>query len=277
MSTSFELPAESRLVQSTLRVRDLEAQLGFYRDLLGLRVREDDEGQVRLGPDGAEMTLALTADPEAPRRPHPSVGLYHQAFLVPDRQALASVLEGLIDQGAKLQGAADHGVSEAIYLADPEGNEVEIYRDREPEAWPRQGDEVAMVTHALDLEDVLAESQGSSGLHARTRLGHVHLHVPDLEPAGAFYQALGLTVSQSTYPGALFLAAGGYHHHVGLNTWAGRRMAPDGATGLASYAWAVPGHALDDLLQAPLEELERVDGEVRVVDPAGITVRFTRA
>lgn len=270
-----ELPSTASLTGLTLRVRDLGTLATFYERRVGLELVEQDGDQARLAIEGG-LELTLLGAPEAPERPRDSVGLYHWAILLPDRASLAATVHRLREEGARFQGFADHGVSEAVYLADPEGNGIELYRDRAPVEWPREGDEVAMVTEPLELESLLAEADGPAPLAPGTRLGHVHLHVPDLDQAGSFYRSLGLRVRQSTYPGALFLAAGDYHHHVGLNTWAGGRRPPEGAPGLVSYTWEVPAEELQTWRDDVPEEVgvER-DGDAWVAeDPAGIEVRF---
>ncbi len=221
--------------------------LAFYRDLLGL-THEADPPYHRLTPEGGAFSLFLLHDPLAPLRPHPSVGLYHFALLLPHRKALAGVFRRLLEAGAHFEGAADHGVSEALYFRDPEGNGLELYRDRPEGEWPKGP---LMFTAPLNLEKLLLEAPSSTPLPPETRLGHLHLHVQDLEEAEAFFAGrLGMAVTLRTYPGALFFAWDGYHHHVGANTWAGGKRAPEGATGLVSYTLlapkgVVPGRLLD--------------------------------
>ncbi|WP_337844275.1 VOC family protein [Thermus sp.] len=226
-----------RLQDLTLRVGALEPMLAFYRDLLGLRL-EANPPRYRLYPEGGAFSLFLLHHPEAPLRPYPSVGLYHFALLLPSRTALAGVFRRLLQGGAHFEGAADHGVSEALYFRDPEGNGLEVYRDRPEGAWPKGP---LMFTAPLDLEGLLAETPHPTPLPPGTRLGHLHLHVERLEEAEAFFSGrLGMAVTLRTYPEALFFAWDGYHHHVGANTWAGERKAPEGATGLLGYTLLAP-------------------------------------
>jgi len=226
-----------RLSSLTLRVRDLEAALAFYRDLLGLKV-EADPPRYRLFPEGEGFHLEVLHDPQALPRPYPSVGLYHFALLLPDRKALAQVARKLLSAPVPFEGAADHGVSEALYFRDPEGNGLEIYRDRPEGEWP-QGP--LMFTAPLNLERLLSEAPGPGPLPPEVLLGHLHLHVESLEEAEAFFAGeLGMEVTLRTYPGALFFAWDGYHHHIGANIWAGRRKAPPGATGLLAYSLLDP-------------------------------------
>ena len=237
-----------RLLGLTLRVRDLKAQLAFYRDLLGLEV-EADPPRYRLFPRGRGFLLDLIHDPEAPLRPYPSVGLYHFALLLPDRRPLTGVFQRLLEAGVHFEGAADHGVSEALYFRDPEGNGLELYRDRPRGEWPEGP---LMFTAPLNLESLLAENPRPAPLPPETLLGHLHLHVPDLEEAEAFFAGrLRMAVTLRTYPGALFFAWDGYHHHAGANVWTGKRLAPEGSTGLVGYALEAPAGVPPGLYQDP--------------------------
>lgn len=226
----------------TLRVRDLEKALAFYRDLLGLEVIRSEGNRTALSPAGRKFSLTLVHEPSAPLRPQPTLGLYHFALLLPERKALAAVFRRLLEaRYPGFQGASDHGVSEALYLADPEGNGLELYRDRPREQWPIQGGKLAMVTKRLDLDDLLAEAPHGAPLDPQTTLGHLHLHVADLDEAERFFRQFGMELMQGDYPGARFLAADGYHHHVGINLWAKGRTAPPESTGLLEYTlWLEP-------------------------------------
>lgn len=235
----------------SLRVQNLEHQLAFYRDLLGLEVIGQQGPERALAPAGGKFTLTLLHAPSAPLRPQPTLGLYHLALMLPSRAALAAVFRRLVEaRYPHFQGTSDHGVSEALYLADPEGNGLELYRDRPREEWPFRGDRLAMVSMPLDLQALLAEAKRSEPLAPETALGHLHFHVCDLDEAQAFYQELGLKLMQGDYPGARFLAADGYHHHIGINLWARGRTAPKDATGLLSYQMAIRGQAPQTLTDA---------------------------
>ncbi|WP_114312682.1 VOC family protein [Thermus caldifontis] len=243
-----------RFSSLSLRVRDLEAALAFYRDLLGLKV-EPDPPRYWLSPEGEGFHLEILHDPQAPPRPYPSVGLYHFALLLPHRKTLAQVARRLLQASVHLEGAADHGVSEALYFRDPEGNGLELYRDRPQGAWPSGP---LMFTAPLNLKRLLSEAQSPGPLPPETLLGHLHLHVGSIEEAEAFFAGeLGMAVTLRTYPGALFFAWDGYHH-LGANVWAGRRKAPPGATGLLGYT-----------LQDPWGR------RMELEDPTGAQVRLT--
>ena len=232
-----------------LNVADLDRQQAFSERVLGLRtIAREEEAIARLGADGTAF-LELAGRPGAPLRPPRTSGLFHFAVLVPDRPALAASLRRIADAGWRLSGASDHLVSEALYLSDPEGNGIEIYRDRPREEWPREGGEIQMATMPLDLGSLLEEPEtADGGVPAGTRIGHVHLQVGDLDAEEAFWQGdVGLDVTVRSYPGALFMSAGGYHHHVGLNTWAGEGVPapPPGALGLDYFELVVPGREGD--------------------------------
>ena len=269
---SFRLPDQTRIDSVALRVINLDRALSFYRDILGFTVVEGDQATAALAaaPDEPPI-LRLSAHPDAQRKPQRSTGLYHVAILMPDRPALARVLRRLLVRRYPLGGASDHGVSEALYLSDPDGNGLEIYRDRPRSTWQMDGDQVAMVTEALDLEGLLADAHDQdSGVAPGTIIGHVHLHVADLDRAEAFYGGkLGLDMMMRAKQfGAYFMSAGGYHHHLGLNIWAGRTPPPANAVGLESFTIAIPGEAA--WRQAVERTGASVDGDCASVrDPDG--------
>lgn len=243
-STAPTLPDSVHLGAVYLRVRDLEASARFYEDTLGLQRLSSPSGGVLLGV-GTRPLVGLLAAPEAAPA-HRAPGLYHLALLLPDRANLGAFLQHLVTSRARLQGASDHGVSEAIYLADPDGNGVEVYRDRPRSEWPVTAAGVEMITAPLNAQAVLdagAALPGPFRAPAGTSLGHVHLRVSSLEQGRQRYvETIGFAVTQASYPGALFTAAGGYHHHVGMNTWASEdKSAPaHGSLGLAWFEIAVP-------------------------------------
>lgn len=229
-----------QLTGLTLRVRDLEKQLEFYRDLLGFSILSSDDNTTELALEQKHFMLTLVHEPSAPLRPKSTLGLYHFALLLPDRKSLAAVVKKLLEtRYPHFQGASDHGVSEAFYLADPEGNGIELYRDRAQAEWPYENGKLKMVSDALNVEGLLSEAPVSSPLDAHTTFGHLHLHVANLDEAESFYKPLGMTVTQGDYPGARFLAADGYHHHIGTNLWARGRTAPATSTGLLGYKVAL--------------------------------------
>jgi catechol 2,3-dioxygenase len=220
----YRLPAATRLGAVRLQVADLARSLEWYRRVLGLEPLDDSGHMARLAAPGTGTPLVeLHERPGAapvPRRGR--LGLYHYAILLPDRPALGRFLRHLSEIGERA-GMSDHFVSEALYLNDPDGLGIEVYADRPRSVWRHEDRQLTMTTIPLDVEAVLRVAGGErwSGMPSGTVLGHVHLFVGDLERAAAFYHAgLGLDKTVWSYPGALFLSAGGYHHHLGVNTWA---------------------------------------------------------
>jgi catechol 2,3-dioxygenase len=281
---------ESRFFQSvqltdlTLRVADLAHVQAFYQDVLGFVPLVAAPGAVTLAPPGASIgLLVLHAAPNAPPRPRGAAGLFHVAFLYPDRTAWARALRRLLELDVPI-GSADHGVSEALYLSDPEGNGIELYADRPPEAWPpRTPDgQLTMYSEALDIPSVLAEAHEPGPLlPATTRIGHVHLSVAELEHAERFYgDALGFTVTQRSYPGALFLGRDGYHHHVGANTWRSRQAAVPGTLGLVEFTLRVSRRDefadIATRLNAAGHLREQADDVLVAQDVDGLTVRLSQ-
>jgi catechol 2,3-dioxygenase len=265
----------TRIAEVHLTISDLDRSTAFYTDRLGFRVRQRDKHVARLGAGGPDL-LVLTQATAAPRV-RGTTGLYHFAVLLPSRPDLARSLRRLVETDTVLQGFADHGVSEAIYLADPDGNGIELYRDRPRDAWPTADGRLHMTADPLDVEDLL-EDAGAVEEHALpsgTAIGHVHLHVNDLGAAETFYvRVLGFDLMQRYGPGALFVSAGGYHHHIGLNTWAGvgAPPPPPGAIGLREFVVSLPNarareRVLARLAEAAIPSAEHEGGRL-VRDPA---------
>lgn len=272
------IAADTAIGTVRLTVSDLDSSRSFYERELGMRAVERADGTVELGAGGGEPLLVLAGDRSAPVLDPRRTGLYHLAILVPTRRDLAASLLRLARTRWPLQGASDHLVSEALYLADPDGNGIEIYRDRPRPEWPRDGEQLQMATLPLDLEDLLGEldSGVEEPLPAGTRIGHVHLQVANLPSSEAFYSGmLGFDVTVRGYPGALFVSAGGYHHHIGLNTWHSRDAAAPspGTIGLRSFEVQFPDEAslrkVLDRVQAAGVHAQRVDGGTLVRDPSG--------
>ncbi|MXP64817.1 VOC family protein [Roseomonas sp. M0104] len=272
-----ELPPEAAPLTIggvTLAARDLPRLAGFYATLLGLEPVPEGAG---LRFDLAGATLRLLAAPDARPERGDEPGLFHTAFLMPDRAALAGWLRHALALGIRLDGASDHGVSEALYLSDPEGNGIEVYADRPRALWPRplwphppalaQG--VAMVTRRLDLQDLLAATTAADPAPRATRIGHVHLRAGDLAATEAFYRGLGLEVMQRM-PHASFLASGGYHHHVAINTWGSSGTRPAGLAGLAALTLRAASEAAFQRAAAALPN-------GKATDPSGNLVALIQA
>ena len=233
-----------------LDVASLDRSAQFYGEVLGFRALERAGGALALTADGATPLVVLREQPGARPKPRRATGLYHFAILVPSRLDLARSLRRLAEMRYPLTGASDHLVSEALYLDDPDGNGIEIYRDRPRDQWPYLGGQLQMAVDPLDVDGIVAELDGDprpwDGLAPETVIGHMHLHVADLRAAEAFYHGLlGFDVMVRYGPSALFVAAGGYHHHLGLNTWAGLGAPPPpaGSAGLRYFAVRLPDPA----------------------------------
>ena len=278
--------AEMRPGAVRLNVADLDRAQRFYEHAIGLRVLDRAAEAVRLGADGDTAVVELVGRPDAPRRPRGTTGLFHLAILVPSRADLARALRRVADTGWRLTGASDHLVSEALYLHDPEGTGIEIYRDRPREQWRFEDGQLQMDSLPLDLDGVLGELSAAdteaTGMPPGTRIGHVHLNVAELSAAEDFYAgALGFDVTVRGYPGALFFSTGGYHHHIGVNTWAGEGAPapPPGSLGLRWFEIALPGapefEQVGQRLRAAGFDIERDGGGLRVADPSGNGILLT--
>ncbi len=244
----FRLPDATQIGHAHLQISDLQRALHFYKDLIGFKeiVRQNETAVLSANGDSPAHML-LTARANAKPKPPRTSGLFHVAIRFPNRRELARVFRNLLEHDWPFQGFSDHGVSEALYLADPDGNGIELYADRPRAQWIWRNGAIAMFTEPLDVDHLLREAATDTSrqyeIHPQTDIGHVHLHVSDLDKAEAFYHGvLGLDVTQRSYPGALFVSAGGYHHHVGLNIWAGKGAPPPPpeAVGLISFSLQIP-------------------------------------
>jgi catechol 2,3-dioxygenase len=272
------LPATLRLGAVHLTVSDLDRSVAFYQDALGLRLHRREEPVAALGAGGEDLVVLHEEPGARPAGRH--AGLYHYALLFPSREELARAVQRLAVTRMPIDGASDHGVSEAIYLSDPDGNGIELYADRPRDAWPppAPGERVGMFTRALDLDDLLgtiAEEDPVRQAGEGLRMGHVHLHVGDLDAARAFYVDVIGFEAMASLPSALFLAAGGYHHHLGANTWRGQGVgpAPAGTVGLREWTMVLAPDALA-ALRARLAAAGLGDGGDVVADPWGIRLRL---
>ncbi|HSH46675.1 MAG TPA: VOC family protein [Longimicrobiales bacterium] len=287
-----ELPAGTRPGRVRLQVADLDRSLDWYQRVLGFQVTAREDDAARLAPcddaadppaDAGNWLVELRERENArPAPPGGRPGLYHYAILLPDRPALGRFVRHLSAAGIRA-GASDHRVSEALYLQDPDGLGIEVYADRPRSTWAIRDGQIVMSTDPLDVND-LARSAGEAawdGMPAGTTIGHVHLHVGDLGRAEAFYRnGLGLERTVWSYPGALFLAAGGYHHHLGLNTWA-RSTSPPGRDDARLLEWelVLPSGGDVDAAVGRLEAageavMERGPGTGVARDPWGTTLRL---
>ncbi len=268
------IPPDTDIGKVALTVSDLERSMQFYTQSLGLKLFGRDGTTARLGA-GQNEFLELTEIPGARYYPR-TTGLYHFAILVPSRLALALVIQHLAETGTPLGGAADHLVSEALYLADPDENGIEIYRDRPRGEWKLSNGQVEMATNPLDIDDILSELKGQleewRGIDAETRMGHIHLKVANIEDSVAFYcDMLGFQLMARYGPSAAFVSAGGYHHHIGMNTWESRGAPPPpaDAVGLRYYTIRLPDRASLEQLRQRLTK-----GAIAIEEkPEGIWLR----
>lgn len=282
MSDTSRLPA-LRLGVAELAVSDLDRSVAFYEKLVGLRRLGETNGAVELGGEGGAPLVRLVGTPGLKPRPRNAAGLFHVAILLPTRRDLARAFARLAREGV-LTGASDHLVSEAIYLDDPDGAGIEIYRDRPKADWTYAQGRLQMATERIDQMGLLSELAPGEALDAPEPagavVGHIHLQAADLDEAGAFWTgAVGLDLV-TTYPGALFMSAGGYHHHVAANVWNSRGRPPvdDSHAGLRSFEIRVPGEADLAALGRRLGEagvaFERAGDVLRVREPSGALAVF---
>ncbi|EAE8346359.1 VOC family protein [Listeria monocytogenes] len=276
-----EISEELRLGEVVLNVGHLKEMAGFYQEVIGLKLLEENERMVRLGVSGSDEALLVLKKidnavvPEIPR-----IGLFHTAFLLPTRESLADVLLHLAKSGYPIDGAGDHAYSEALYLHDIEGNGIEIYADRPKAEWMRDGDgNLPMVTEQVDVDSLLqiATDEPFTGMPSGTIIGHVHLQVADADKAEQFYtEALGMNLT-TAIPSARFFASGDYHHHIGSNVWAGRNLETlqENEIGLAWFTIITPDK---DAITASLEEqgydVKHFESTISVTDSNGIKIHF---
>jgi catechol 2,3-dioxygenase len=283
--SGYRLPPGTRLGAVHLQVGDLARSLGFYTGTLGFRVVRRQESRASLAAHGDDKILIELHERGGVRAVgrRGLLGLYHFAILLPDRASMGRFVKHLADSDT-YAGSADHLVSEAFYLTDPDGLGIEVYADRPRHAWKRLGRELMMATDPVDIRDLIQAANGVpwTGMPAGTVIGHVHLHVGDLDAAAAFFsEAIGLDRMTWRYPGALFLAADGYHHHLGTNTWAGAgaRSAGDDEAQLLEWTIELPGIAdvdavYESLKNAGYEAVRGPGGDVETSDPWGTRVRI---
>jgi catechol 2,3-dioxygenase len=275
------LPDHTHVGAVHLQIRDLGRSVEYYQGVLGMHVVERGARRASLGTRDATPLVYLSEKAgvtPAPRRGR--FGLFHFALLLPDRVALGRFAAHVLRLGFR-PGMADHAVSEALYLTDPDGLGIEVYADRPRTSWTHRGDEFVMTTEPLDIGSLMTAGEGNDwgGAPEATTMGHVHLHVGDLVRAEAFYhRALGLDKTVWSYPGALFLSAGGYHHHVGTNTWSPGPSAGVDEAKLLEWELVVPGRRHTDNVAERLRTngcvVDDASDGVRTSDPWGTQVHI---
>ena len=285
--------AVSRVIQNIqrvdLRVQDVDRALEFYSGIVGLEVAAKSGGKASAREPGGRVLVNLDSNGVTGPAEPTAAGLFHTAIRFPTRPSLGQALRRVAEAGLEI-GAADHGVSEALYIDDPSGNGVELYWDRPREAWPKPdaGERIKMFSKPLDLQDILRtgdeDDEPSPGAPAATDIGHVHLQASDLDETTTFYEdVLGFDLVTQLWSQASFLSAQGYHHHIGANVWRSRgrpAARPDGA-GLSRIVFAAGD---DRELGLLLERLGRPgagpdsqNGELTVVDPNGVELVFEKS
>lgn len=284
---SFMLSEESYTGKVVLKVNDILGMVDFYQNKIGLDVLKSTDESTVLGIEKENKELVELVKVENPKHREVKTGMYHLAFVVPTRRDLGNILFSLIAiNQLDVEGASDHGYSEAIYLSDPEGNGIEIYRDKPKSKWEIQEDgTIPGITIPMDAQGVL-DSRDKDTVNDRmpagTEMGHVHLMVSDLQKAENFYvNVLGLDLKFRFGPQALFLAAGEYHHHVGLNTWTSRNASVPGNQdlGLKYFTMNVPDHdelnrVKQNIIDNDFEVFDEDDDTFKVTDDNGITIMF---
>ncbi|MED3880092.1 VOC family protein [Priestia megaterium] len=266
-----------------LKVENLERSLAFYQQIIGFQLLGRTENKALLTADGRTALLSIEQPENVTAKQPRTTGLYHFALLLPTRSDLGSILQHLLNSGYPLQGASDHLVSEALYLADPDGNGIEIYRDRPSSTWEWNDNEVVMATKPLDAEAILAEGKGKpwTGLPSATLMGHIHLHVSELGQTENFYRnGLGFEVVSNYHNQALFISTGRYHHHIGLNVWngVGAPSPLESSVGLDSFTLVFPAEEAREQAINQLREIgaavSKENQDFITKDPSGNIIRL---
>lgn len=279
IEVNFHNQPATHVSRIELEVKDLKASRRFYVDVLGFKVLLETDEALQLSVDQTKPMLTLIEKKAKQQKARRVTGLYHVAILLPTRADLAKVMVQLIKHDIEM-GAADHLVSEAIYLDDPDGHGIEIYRDRDPEDWSWREGFVDMAVDPLDAEAILNEiNQDTSfaGLPNDTVLGHIHLHVKNLQESERFYtELLGFEVVSALGNQASFLSTEKYHHHIGINTWNGKEIPANDAIQMKSFTITYPSeqireHLLEALKQAGVTVAEAEDMPY-LYDPQGIQI-----
>lgn len=282
MPTTFHQKPNLFIQNVTLKVSNLSRSIDFYTEIIGFRVLQQVEGRITLTADGQHALITLVEVPNA-QFVRGATGLYHFALLLPSRKDLGNLIQHFIQKNVQI-GAGDHDVSEALYLSDPDGNGIEMYIDRPADTWKWDSNgQVYMTTDPVQFQSVLREADGTwSGLPIDTVMGHIHLSVRNLQESEDFYTTLLDYVVVSRYGGqALFISTGGYHHHIGLNTWhsEGAEALPKDAVGIQSYTVQLPDQDYAVNLKKRFVkqnmEIKEQENIFSIIEPNGIEAKFT--
>lgn len=257
-----------------IKVENLERSIQFYQEILGFDILEQTPSKAKLTTDGKTSILSLEQPENVIPKQGRTTGLYHFALLLPKRSDLANIVVHLSEKGIRF-GSSDHLVSEALYLHDPDGNEIEIYIDRDPSEWTWNGEEVAMTVDPLDFEDLLKHIEPRNlwkGMPEDTVMGHIHLHVAELEKIEEFYvKGLGFDVINRYGGQALFLSTGKYHHHIGVNTWngVGAPKPQENSVGMESFTLILPN---EEAIKETIDNLQSIG--VPVTEESGRRITY---
>ncbi len=284
MTMAFHEKPTTYVSHVTLKVSDLSQARDFYQTVIGFKVLTESASKIELTADGQTPLVTLIQPDDVTPKNEQTTGMYHFALLLPKKKDLADVIVHLTRHNIDL-GAADHLVSEAIYLSDPDGNEIEIYVDRDPDEWTWNSGQVNMATDPLKVEALMSHRvEGSEwqGLPEATIMGHIHLYVGDLNQTKTFYvDGLGLAIATTFGQRALFLSSGHYHHHVGVNTWKGEGLPPEKESSVGMYAFTMvyPDQRTRRTVVERLKDqgatIEEADQHLFVKDPSGIRIELT--
>lgn len=270
----MSLPENTKIQSYTLRVKNLDEMCRFYELKLGLKIAGQKNNEISFSANGNENHLIkLVEDKDVKFKSRHYPGLYHIAIRFPDRESLAREFLHLFREGQKFHGFSDHLVSEAIYLADPEENGIELYVDKPRNTWTWKMGEVEMSTLPLNLNVITNELKNPdekfTGMDSRASIGHIHLQVSSLDKAKKFYnEIIGMDITSSSYSGALFFSAGGYHHHIGTNIWHSRNSTPlpGDSNGLIDFTINIPDkNAIEEIMKNAGNEGLVIDKEEFVI------------
>jgi catechol 2,3-dioxygenase len=277
----FQLSPETQIGKVVLKVASLEEMIAFYTDIIGFSLLEKQYNLAILGTDKRILLELIQVEKPLPRTR--KTGLFHMAILLPSRKDLGNALVHYLKSNAPIDGASDHGYSEALYLTDPEGNGIEVYRDKPMTEWDiREDGEIVGVTEEMDADGVLAAAtQQQTSFPEDTIIGHVHLKVADLAQTERFYtEIVGLSLKNNFGKEAKFFAVGSYHHQIGSNTWLGKGVPAMEANdlGLAYYTFLLPNQEAYKKFTLHLAKLGLYEPKgntpLSLVDPNGILVKF---
>ncbi|PYZ92032.1 glyoxalase [Salipaludibacillus keqinensis] len=280
---SFHDQPATYIREVSLLVKNIERSISFYHESLGLQILEQTDQYAVLSANGSTPLIRLEMPDYVSEKQPRTTGLYHFALLLPNRTELGKLLQHLIDQRYPLQGASDHLVSEAVYLSDPDNNGIEIYTDRPPSEWEWEDGHVKMSVDPLDGDGILAEAKGHewTGISPQTVMGHIHIQVANLNDSQIFYcDGLGFDVVSRFGNQALFISTNSYHHHIGLNTWAGTDALPPAknSTGIHWFEVVYPSLKKRQIVLDRLKKLgavvEQIEDYFFTVDPSGNRVKL---